>query len=151
MKSEPTTFSIDDLKAAPNQSTSWEGVRNYQARNFMRDQMKVGDRVLYYHSSCPVPGVAGLATVCREAYPDPTSWDSKSEYHDPKSSPENPRWVMVDIKFECKFADVVTLQELKDHPGLQDMLVIRKGQRLSIQPITKEQYDIVCKLGAEKG
>jgi predicted RNA-binding protein with PUA-like domain len=145
MKSEPTTYSIDDL--IRDQITPWEGVRNYQARNFMRDQMKINDKVLFYHSNTKPPSVTGLAKICRLAYPDHFAWDPQSNYYDPKSSPNTPIWMMVDIKFIKKFTHFVSLDELKLDPNLQDMMVIKRGTRLSIQPITKENYDHITTLG----
>ncbi len=144
MKSEPTTYSIDDLKH--DQKTSWEGVRNYQARNFMRDQMKVGDLVLFYHSNAEPPGVAGIARVCASAHPDTAAWNPKSKYFDPKASPENPIWVMVDIEFVEKFSRLVSLEELKKTKGLESMRVIQKGSRLSVQPVEKGEFERVRKL-----
>ena len=144
MKSEPDVFSIDDLEAAG--STHWDGVRNYQARNFMRDGMKVGDRVLFYHSNATPPGVAGVAEVCREGYPDFTAWDPNDKHFDPKTDPEAPRWMMVDIAFVNKFPELVPLQALKDDPALADMLVVQRGQRLSVQPVEKEHFDEVLRL-----
>ena len=141
MKSEPETFSIEDLKKSPKQTTGWDGVRNYQARNFMRDAMKVGDQVLFYHSSCKVPGVVGIAEVVREGYPDDTAWDKKSDYYDPKSSSENPRWYRVDIQLKEIFPKIVTLTEIKEDPKLQEMKVVQKGQRLSIQPVTRKDFE----------
>ena len=147
MKTEPEVFSIDDLKNNPNQSSQWEGVRNYQARNFMRDEMKVGDQVLIYHSNCKPPGVAGVAVVSKEAYPDHFAWDKKSKYFDEKCNPENPRWVMVDVKFRAKFSEVVSLPALKEQKGLEEMLILRPGNRLSITPITKKEFEIIQKMG----
>ena len=147
VKSEPLTFSFDDLRKSPRGTTSWEGVRNYQARNFMRDGMKRGDRVLFYHSNCDPTGVVGVAEVSKEAYPDPTAWDPKSRYHDPKSTPETPVWVMVDIAFKKAFKRMVTLQELKGVPELRAMKVVQRGQRLSVQPVTPEEFDHVCAMG----
>lgn len=141
MKSEPETYSIDDLKKQV--IGPWEGVRNYQARNHMRDDMRVGDKVLFYHSSCDPAGVAGLATICKTSYPDPTALDPKSPYFDPKASKDNPRWFMVDVKFASKFKDVVTLHAMKANPKLSGMLVTKPGQRLSIQPVEKKHYDEV--------
>lgn len=146
MKSEPDVFSIDDLKEHPKQTTQWEGVRNYQARNFMRDQMKKGDKILFYHSNCQSIGIVGVATVSKEAYPDHFSWDPKSKYFDPKSTKENPRWFMVDVTFDCKFKRVIELQEIKKHPTLKNMQVAKKGQRLSIQPVTSKEFEQVLKL-----
>ena len=148
MKSEPGEFSIDDLKAAPGGETFWDGVRNYQARNFMRDDMKVGDGVLYYHSNCPETGVVGIATVCREAYPDHTALDPEDKHFDPKSDPDNPRWCMVDIRFERKFRRVILLRELRQYVEgpLGDMLLLRRGNRLSITPVTAEEWEFILSL-----
>lgn len=146
MKSEPDVFSIDDLKNCPNSTDSWDGVRNYQARNFMRDDMKKGDIVLFYHSNAKDKGIVGLATVCKESYPDHTALDPKSKYYDPKSSEDNPRWFMVDVKYKKKFKRVVTLEEIKSHPVLKKMLVAQKGQRLSIQPVKQNELDALLEL-----
>ena len=145
MKTEPEEFSIRDLKE--RKVEAWNGVRNYTARNHMRDLMAVGDEVLFYHSSVVPPGVAGIATIARTAYPDPTALDPKSDYHDPKATKDKNPWVMVDVKFKKEFARLVTLDELRGTPGLEDMLVIRKGMRLSVQPVTPAEFAIVAKLG----
>ncbi|MBT8492257.1 MAG: EVE domain-containing protein [Deltaproteobacteria bacterium] len=145
MKSEPDAYGIDDLER--DGSGEWDGVRNYQARNFMRDGMKVGDKVLFYHSNAKPPGVAGIAEVCRESYPDHTAWDPKSKYHDPKSSKDEPRWFMVDVKHVETFPDVVSLDTIRETPGLEDMLVIRRGMRLSIQPVEADEFAIIAKMG----
>lgn len=142
MKSEPDVYSIEDL--ARDGSTSWEGVRNYQARNLMRE-MQVGDRVLFYHSNASPPGVAGLARVAREAYPDRFSWEPGHKYHDPKSTPEDPRWWMVDIEYVDTLPRFVSLDELKAAPELEDM-VVTKRSRLSVQPATEEEYEVVVRL-----
>ncbi|PIE89372.1 MAG: EVE domain-containing protein [Acidobacteria bacterium] len=147
MKTEPETYSIDDLAQEDNQTDYWDGVRNYQARNIMRDQMKVGDQVLFYHSNCKVPGVVGLAEVAREGYPDFTSWDPASKYYDAKSSEDNPRWFMVDIKWKAKFNRVVSLKEMRAIPALAEMKLLQRGQRLSIQPVSKDEYQLICELG----
>lgn len=147
MKSEPDSYSIDDLER--DTRTSWEGVRNYQARNFMRDDMRPGDGVLYYHSGAKPPGVAGLAKVARAAYPDPTALNPDSHYFDPKATDEDPRWVMVDLEFVEKFPTFVPLARLHDTPGLEEMLVNKKS-RLSVQPVTKEEYRIVRDLGRRR-
>ncbi|MCB9063373.1 MAG: EVE domain-containing protein [Halobacteriovoraceae bacterium] len=139
MKTEPDVFSIDDLKKVKIEH--WDGVRNYQARNFMRDEMKNGDVVLIYHSNCTPPGIAGLATVDKEAYPDHTSWDKKSKYYDPKSNPDNPRWYMVDVRFKEKFDKFVDLPVLKTNPVLKDMKILQKGSRLSITPVTVTEFN----------
>jgi predicted RNA-binding protein with PUA-like domain len=139
MKSEPDEASIDDLANAPSRTLPWTGVRNYQARNFMRDAMRIGDGVLFYHSSCPEPGIAGLAKVVSTPYPDPTQFDPKSPYYDPKSKPEEPRWLLVDVKFVKKIP-LVSLAELRKHPELADMRVLAKGNRLSITPVTEAEW-----------
>lgn len=144
MKSEPDAFSIDDLKRVKVES--WDGVRNYQARNMMRDDMKKGDKIFFYHSSCKEPGIVGIAKVEREAYPDHTALDPESKYYDPKSSEDNPRWFMVDVKFVKKFNRTISLAELKQTPQLEDMSLLKKGNRLSIMPITVSQWDIVLSL-----
>ena len=145
MKSEPDVFSIDDLKT--KKSTSWDGVRNYQARNFMRDEMKKGDLVLYYHSNTTVPGVYGIGKIIKEAYPDHTQFDPKSEYYDPKASPSKPRWFMVDVGYVAKFKTPVSLEQMKDEIALSEMLVLRKGNRLSITPVSKKHFEKVQELG----
>jgi predicted RNA-binding protein with PUA-like domain len=139
MKSEPDEFSIDDLAAAANQSTAWYGVRNFQARNFMRYEMSVGDRAFFYHSSCPQPGIAGIAEVSRLAYPDTSQFDPDSGYYDPKSRPERPRWYNVDVKLIQK-TRLVSLAELRSDPALANMRVLRRGNRLSITPVTEEEW-----------
>ena len=150
MKTEPDAFSWDDLKKAKNRTEMWDGVRNYRARNFMRDEMKPGDGVLFYHSRVDPPGIVGIASVAGKAYPDPTQFDPGEKYYDPKSKPEDPRWWLVDIKAERDLTRPVTLPELREIPGLEDMLVIQKGQRLSIQPVTAEEWKIVRKVGRPK-
>lgn len=145
MKSEPDVFSIDDL--ARDGSTSWEGVRNYTARNFMRDGMQLGDLVLYYHSNAEPSGVAGIAKVSRLAYPDPTQFDPKSEYHDPGVTKEEPRWLMVDVAFVERFPTFVTLDAIKAEPALAKMLVVQKGQRLSVQPVDEAHFARVVAMG----
>ncbi len=146
MKSEPSCYSIDDLKR--QKIGMWDGVRNYQARNFMR-QMKREDGVLFYHSSAEEIGVVGMARVAREAYPDPTQFKKGSEHYDPKSKKESPRWDAVDVRFESKFAKVVTLGVLKNDPFFETMIVIKPGVRLSIQPISKKHFDRIVRLGGE--
>jgi len=145
MKSEPDEFSIDDLAKAPNQSTPWFGVRNYQARNFMRDEMRVGDRAFFYHSSCPEPGIVGIVEIARLAYPDATQFDPKSEYYDAKSTREAPRWVNVDVRL-VKKTRLVGVPELRATRGLEDMVTLRRGNRLSITPVTAAEWKIVEKL-----
>lgn len=151
MKSEPDTFSLDDLQSRPGQKEPWDGIRNYQARNFMRDDMQKGDQVLFYHSNCKEPGVVGLAEIASEAaYPDPTQFDSKSDYFDPKATKDKPRWLLVDLRYKAHFKRPVTLSQIREEPKLADMLVIRKGQRLSIQPVEKAHYEHICKIGGQK-
>ena len=145
MKSEPAEFSIDDLVAARNQTTPWFGVRNYQARNFMRDGMRVGDRAFFYHSSCDEPGVAGIVEVAKPAYPDATQFDPKSPYYDPKATREAPRWLHVDVKLVRK-TKLVTLPAMRATPGLEGMVILRRGNRLSITPVTPAEWKIVEKL-----
>lgn len=147
MKSEPTTFSIDDLAAAPQQTTCWEGVRNYQARNLLRDQVQEDDAVIFYHSACAQPACVGTARVVRRGYPDHHAWDPKHHYYDPKSSPEKPIWFMVDIRLDQRFAVPVTLTALRRQAGLQAMQLLRKGNRLSVQSVTKQEFDQIVKLG----
>jgi predicted RNA-binding protein with PUA-like domain len=146
-KSEPSSYSFANLLNEPDQTAEWDGVRNYQARNFMRDEMKPGDGVLFYHSSANPMAVIGTAQIVREAYPDHSAWDAKSKYYDAKGSPDNPIWLMVDIKAEQEFTRPVTLQEIKQNPKLQNMLLVRRGMRLSIQPVTKEEWDEIVALG----
>ncbi len=145
MKSEPDIFSIHDLQKKKREH--WDGVRNYQARNYIRDEMKLGDCVLFYHSNAEVIGVAGLAEICKEGYPDFTAFDKEHVHFDPSSSKETPRWFMVDVKFVECFESVVSLENLKKTPGLENMVVTRKGSRLSVQPVTQIEFDIVCALG----
>lgn len=149
MKSEPGCFSIDDLESSENSTTPWDGVRNYQARNFMRDEMETGDKVIFYHS-VKNPSAVGVAEVVREAYPDYTSWDPDGDHFDPKSTPENPRWFMVDIKLVEKFQTPVSLKFMRTVSGLEGMELLRKGSRLSVMPVGKNEFDIICRLGNEK-
>jgi predicted RNA-binding protein with PUA-like domain len=150
MKSEPDEFSIDDLAKAPKQTTPWFGVRNYQARNFMRDEMRVGDRAFFYHSSCPEPGIVGIVEIARLAYPDATQFDPKSEYYDAKSTREAPRWVNVDVRL-VKKTRLVGVPELRATRGLEDMVTLRRGNRLSITPVTAAEWKIVERLsGSER-
>ena len=146
MKSEPNAFSIDDLKNMPDQIEHWDGVRNYQARNMMRDQMKIGDQVFFYHSNCKVPGIVGIMEVVREGYPDHTAFDPQSKYFDPKSDPNNPRWIMVDIKYIRHTKRVIPLAELKECAALKNMQLVRKGNRLSIMPVAAEEWSTILKL-----
>jgi len=142
MKSEPDECSIDDVLKAPGGKTPWSGVRNYQARNFMKDRMSIGDGVLFYHSSCPEPGIAGLAEVASEAYPDKSQFDRKSEYYDAKSDPANPRWYNVDVRAVRK-TRLVPLEELRRHGALKNMVTLRPGNRLSITPVTPAEWRFI--------
>lgn len=146
MKSEPDVFGIDDLMARPNQLEPWDGVRNYQARNMMRDEMKVGDRVFFYHSNASPSGIVGTMTIAREGYPDLTAQDPDSDYFDPKASADNPRWFRVDVRFEHKFLRMIPLSELKDMPELAGMLLLAKGSRLSITPVSEDHWRAIVAL-----
>lgn len=146
LKSEPDVFSIAHLRALPASTGPWDGVRNYQARNFLRDEMRPGDAVLFYHSSCPVPGVAGLAEVASAARPDPTQFDPASDYHDPKSDPANPRWWLVDVRWVRTFPEVLPLDRLRAEPRLAGLPVLRRGQRLSVQPVEPAHFAVVLEL-----
>jgi predicted RNA-binding protein with PUA-like domain len=145
LKSEPGCYSIDDLANEKNKTTFWDGVRNYQARNFIRDEMKKGDKVLFYHSGANPPGVAGVAKIVKESYPDFTAFDPKNNHFDPKSKQESPRWFMVDVKLEKKLKRFVSLDELRNVKSLDGMVLLQKGSRLSVQPVTKKQFETVCK------
>jgi predicted RNA-binding protein with PUA-like domain len=147
VKSEPEVFSIDDLEKSKNKTTHWDGVRNYQARNFMRDQMKKGDGVLFYHSSTDPMSVVGYCEVVKQGYPDHTQFDSENPHFDPKANPANPPWIMVDIKLEKKFKKSVTLQEIKANPKLKKMRLVQKGNRLSVMPVEKNEWDEILKMG----
>lgn len=144
MKSEPDAFSIDDLKRKKREA--WDGVRNYQARNYMRDGMRVGDTVFFYHSNCAVPGIVGIAEVATDAYPDPSQFDPKSKYFDPGSSRDNPRWMLVDVKFVKKLKRTISLDELKNHPALAGMPLMRKGNRLSVMPVDAAHWKYILAL-----
>jgi len=146
MKSEPDVFSFSDLKKRPKKTEPWNGVRNYHARNFMRDEMKIGDLVLFYHSSCEIPGVAGIAKVSSSPYPDETQFDKKSEYFDPKATKETPRWFLVDVTYEEDIHHV-SLEEIRKQEKLKDMRLLQRGNRLSILPVTKEEFQFIRKLG----
>jgi len=141
MKSEPDAFSIEDLKAVKVEP--WDGIRNYQARNFMRDQMQVGDQIFFYHSSCAEPGIVGIMKVASKPYPDPTAFDMGSKYYDVKSDPENPRWILVDVRFVKKLKNPVTLAELKQYPELEDMQLLKRGNRLSIMPVEQTHWNFI--------
>ncbi len=146
MKTEPDTFSIQDLYNSKNHTTSWEGVRNYQARNFMRDQMKKGDLILIYHSSCKTPGIVGLASVTQESHPDRTALDPNSNYYDPKATAENPRWYLVDVKWKETFNKTISLKTLKANLKLQEMKLVQKGCRLSVMPVTKNEFNLILEM-----
>ena len=146
MKSEPDVFSIDDLKNRKDQTEHWDGVRNYQARNMMRDEMKTGDQVFFYHSNCKEPGIVGIARIVREGYPDYTAQDPDSKYHDPKSTSDNPRWYMVDVQFVKKFATTLSLELLKQESALAEMSLVRKGNRLSVMPVSASQWKHILSL-----
>jgi predicted RNA-binding protein with PUA-like domain len=145
MKSEPDEVSVDDALAAPKQTVAWTGVRNYQARNFMRDGMRVDDGVLFYHSSCAEPGIVGIARVASTPYPDPTQFDRKSKYHDPKSKPEEPRWMLVDVQV-LKKTRTLGLPELRAAKGLEDLVILRRGNRLSITPVEPRHWKAILKM-----
>lgn len=144
MKSEPDAYSIDDLERDGREM--WDGIRNYQARNMMRDDMRIGDAVFFYHSNCKEPGIVGISRVVSEPYPDPTQFDPEAKYFDPKSPQDNPRWILVDVEFVRKLARPITLAELKAQPGLDGMILTRKGNRLSIMPVSKEHWGLILDL-----
>jgi predicted RNA-binding protein with PUA-like domain len=145
MKSEPDAYSIDDLKR--DKREPWDGIRNYQARNMMRDDMKIGDKVFFYHSNCKEVGVVGVMKVASKPYPDPTQFDPESNYYDPKSNPDEPRWCLVDVAYVNKLKRTISLAEIKAHPGLDEMILVRKGNRLSIMPVSDDHWDLI--LGME--
>ncbi|MFO7830577.1 MAG: EVE domain-containing protein [Desulfuromonadaceae bacterium] len=140
MKSEPGEFSIDDLQQRPDQTEPWDGVRNYQARNFMRDNMRVGDQAFFYHSNCKTPGIVGIMEIAREGYADHTAFDPDSNHFDPKSDPDKPRWMMVDVKYVRHTGRVIPLAELKEHDELAGMKLLQKGNRLSVMPISEHEW-----------
>lgn len=144
MKSEPDAYSIDDL--ARDGTEPWDGIRNYQARNMMRDDMKIGDKAFFYHSSCKVPAIVGVITIASGPYPDPTQFDRHSKYYDSKSTEDEPRWVLVDVAFDRKLKQPITLEEIKKHPGLADFLLTKRGNRLSIFPVDKKHWDLVLSM-----
>jgi predicted RNA-binding protein with PUA-like domain len=150
MKSEPDVFGIDNLARAPKRTTAWEGVRNYQARNMLRDEMRKGDLAFFYHSSCEVPGIAGIVKLVREAYPDPTQFDRKSEYHDPASTREAPRWVCVDVQLERRIEPVITLAELRAQASgaLRGMVILKRGNRLSVTPVSDAEWRAILSMRA---
>lgn len=146
MKSEPLCFSIDELKRRPKQTAPWDGVRNYQARNFMRNGMRVGDLAFFYHSNCNPPGIVGIAEISSEAYPDYTAFDPNSAHPDANSTPDNPRWFMVDVRFKEKFPRIISLGDLRQYPELEKMPLLRKGIRLSITPVTAGEWEFINSL-----
>jgi predicted RNA-binding protein with PUA-like domain len=146
-KSEPDVFGIQHLGKRPKQTEHWDGVRNYQARNFMRDNMRVGDLGFFYHSSCAEPGVTGIIEIVRAGYPDHTAFDPENSHYDPRSTREKPVWYMVDVRLKRAFSSTVTLQELKNQPALKDMKLLARGNRLSVMPLTKREWDYIVKLG----
>lgn len=146
MKSEPDVFGIDDLRNKPNQTEHWDGVRNYQARNMMRDEMKSGDLVFFYHSNCEMPGIVGIMEVVKEGYPDFSAFDPNDKHYDPKSDPEHPRWIMVDVKYVKTLSRTISLKELKAHPQLADLALVRPGNRLSIMPVSQAQWEFILAL-----
>jgi predicted RNA-binding protein with PUA-like domain len=147
VKSEPESFSFDDLLASPRRTTGWDGVRNYQARNFMRDEMKKGDGVLFYHSSTDPAAVVGIAEVVREGYPDHTAFDPADPHYDPKSREDAPTWIMVDMRAREPLREPLTLARLRGIEGLEKMVLLQKGSRLSVQPVTPREWEIVCRAG----
>ena len=149
-KSEPDVFGIDDLAALPKGTDHWDGIRNYQARNFMRDEMRVGDTGFFYHSNCKEPGIVGTVEVVREAYPDHTARDPDSPYFDPKASEEDPRWLMVDVAFRERFAETIPLARLRKTKGLEEMALLRRGNRLSIVPVTAREWGVILRLAARE-
>ena len=151
IKTEPESFSIQDLAGCPRQTTGWDGVRNYQARNFMRDEMRPGELVLFYHSNADPPAIVGIAEVASAAYPDSTAWDPHDHHYDPKASPENPIWQMVDIRLKEIFPQPLSLELLRGVPALKQMELLRKGSRLSVQPVRKSEFDAVLKLARASG
>ncbi|NNL99618.1 MAG: EVE domain-containing protein [Gammaproteobacteria bacterium] len=146
MKSEPGEFSLDDLTKEPGKTAMWDGVRNYQARNMMRDEMKKGDLAFFYHSNCDVPGIVGIVSVAREGYPDPTAFDPQDKHFDPKSDPDNPRWHCIDVRYKRRMKRVLALAELKEHAALADMQLLRKGNRLSVMPVAPAHWDYILEL-----
>ena len=148
LKTEPSSFSVDDLARAPGKRSAWDGVRNYRARNFLRDEMKVGDQAFLYHSSCEVPGIAGIAKIVRAGYPDPTAFERGHHHYDPQSDPAAPRWFMVDVKLERKLKRIVTLEELRTHAAgrLRDLQLLKRGNRLSVLPVSAQSWRFILSL-----
>ena len=151
VKSEPDVFSFADLQAAPKKTTHWDGVRNYQARNTLRDEMKQGDRCFYYHSNAEPSGIAGICEVVREGYPDHTAFDKKDPHHDPKSKADAPTWYMVDVKAVKPFPRLISLGELREVASLKGMVLLQKGSRLSVQPVTKKEWETICAMAGVAG
>ena len=149
LKSEPDVFGIDDLMTRPDQTEPWDGVRNYQARNMLRDQMQVGDLAFFYHSNTQVPGIVGIMEIVRAGYPDDTQFDPENDYYDPKSDPDNPRWYRVDVRFRSRFARCLSLAELRETPGLEEMPLVRRGNRLSVMPVSADEWRTVLELAGE--
>ena len=147
IKSEPGVFSIDDLAKTKNKTTHWDGVRNYQARNYIRDEMKIGDKVIFYHSNAEPPAAVGICEIAKEGNPDFTAFDPSNEHYDPKSKKENPAWFMFDVKFVSKFSEPVTLDAIKSNKKLQKMKLIQRGSRLSVMPVTKDEFEEIIKMG----
>jgi predicted RNA-binding protein with PUA-like domain len=147
-KSEPDTFGVDDLAKAPKRTSGWDGVRNYQARNMLRDSIKKGDEGFFYHSSCEVPGIAGIVEIVKEGYPDVTAFDPKHHHYDPESKRDAPRWYVVDVKLKRKLSRVITLDELRQHAGnaLRDFVLLKRGNRLSVMPVAKKDWDFILTL-----
>jgi predicted RNA-binding protein with PUA-like domain len=148
-KSEPKTFGIDHLKKMPKQTEHWDGVRNYQARNFLRDSIQKGDQAFFYHSNCKIPGITGIMSIVKPGYPDDSALNRESDYYDSKSSIENPRWFMVDVKFKQKFSSVISLERLKQTPALQSLMILRPGNRLSITPVTDTEWHLILALAKD--
>lgn len=148
LKSEPSTFGIDDLAKAPRKTTGWDGVRNFQARNYLRDQMAKGDQAFFYHSSCDVPGIAGTVTISRAGYPDGSAFDPDDHHYDPKSDPQKPTWYSVDVRLDTRFDPLITLDTLRTHSTreLKDLVILRRGNRLSVTPVTKSEWDFILAL-----
>lgn len=146
MKSEPTCFGIDALAKRPKQTAPWDGVRNYQARNFMRDEMHIGDQAFFYHSSCKTPGIVGIIEIVSAAYPDHTAFDPSNQHFDSQSTPDNPRWIMVDVMLQEKFEHIITLEQLRLHPQLNNMPLLKKGNRLSITPVQPDEWIFIMQL-----
>ncbi len=146
MKSEPNEFSIDDLLNRPKKREPWDGVRNYQARNMMRDEMKIGDQIFFYHSNCAEPGIVGIAEVASESYPDATAFDPDDSHYDPKSDPENPRWYLIDVKFVRKLKQTISLKQLKSCTELAEMRLLQRGNRLSVMPVEKQDWNFILSL-----